>query len=66
MNVYEKHPNYVNSGATGYPNDVAVLGFTARTYNTNFRNIAMALINDGNYAGVSCVITGWGRTSASK
>jgi elastase-2 len=55
----------VNSGAQGYPNDVSVIGFSAVTYNTNFRNIAMSQSSDGNYAGASCVITGWGRTSAT-
>lgn len=64
-NLFTRHPSFVNSGAQGYPNDVAVLGFSSVTYNTNFRNIALATSSDGNYAGVSCVITGWGRTSAT-
>jgi len=64
-NLFSRHPNFSNTGFNGYPNDIAVLGFTARTYNTNFRNIAMATSTASNFAGVACVITGWGRTSAT-
>jgi hypothetical protein len=63
---YFKHPSYSNSGATGYPNDIAVLVFSAVTYNSNLNAIALATSSDGNYAGATCTITGWGRTCGSK
>jgi hypothetical protein len=59
-----RHPNYSGIGATGYPNDVGVLFFSAVSTNTNVRVITMATSADGNFAGTSCVISGWGRTSA--
>jgi len=64
-NLFTRHPNFVNNGNQGYPNDVAVLGFASQAYNANFNRIVMAQSSDGNYAGVACVITGWGRTSAT-
>lgn len=57
-----RHPNY--STANGYPNDIAVLGFAAISTNSNIGFIALATSSDGNYAGASCVITGWGLTQA--
>jgi trypsin len=60
-----KHPNYSENGATGYPNDVAVLRFTARSTNANFNTIAMSQSSDGNYGGSAAVFTGWGRTCGS-
>jgi elastase-2 len=59
------HPNFVNNGNQGYPNDVGVLAFAAVTTNANLRTIALATSSDGTYAGVSCVITGWGKTSST-
>jgi hypothetical protein len=61
---YKQHPNYSGIGATGYPNDVGVLFFSAVSTNTNVRVITMATSADGNFAGTSCVISGWGRTAA--
>jgi secreted trypsin-like serine protease len=55
----------VNNGNQGYPNDVATLHFSAVTTNNNLRTIAMAAASAGDYSGQSCVITGWGRTSAT-
>jgi elastase-2 len=62
--AFTTHPSFVNSGTQGYPNDVSVLEFAALATNTNLRAIALATTADGTYAGVSCVITGWGKTSA--
>jgi secreted trypsin-like serine protease len=58
---FVRHPNYSANG--GYPNDVAVLGFANIPTNGNTGYIAMATTGDSNFAGSSCVITGWGRTN---
>jgi len=60
-NLSTRHPNY-NGNANGYPNDVAVLGFSSIATNANIGYIALA--TSGDFAGSSCVITGWGLTSA--
>lgn len=62
-NLATRHPNYSDT-ANGYPNDIAVLGFTTIATNANVGFITMATTADGNYAGTSCVITGWGLTSS--
>ena len=59
------HPNYVEDGNYGYPNDVSVLTFGSIPFNSNVQTIPMATPSDGSYAGVNCVISGWGKTSAS-
>jgi secreted trypsin-like serine protease len=59
-----RHPSY-DENANGYPNDVSVLTFSAVTTNSNLQPISMATSSSGNFAGVSCVITGWGKTSSS-
>lgn len=58
-----QHPNYSET-ANGYPNDIAVLGFSSIATNANVGFISLATTADGNYAGASCVITGWGLTAA--
>jgi secreted trypsin-like serine protease len=57
------HPGYDENG-NGYPNDVAVLGFAAVSTNANLQTIALSTPSDGSYAGASCSITGWGKTSS--
>jgi secreted trypsin-like serine protease len=64
LNMISIHPNYDGNG-NGFPNDVAVLGFAAVVTNANFQTIALASPSDGSFAGASCVITGWGKTSSS-
>jgi elastase-2 len=63
LNFLNRHPAYDGNGA-GYPNDVAVIGFAAVATNTNLQAIALATPSDGNFAGDSCVITGWGQTGS--
>jgi secreted trypsin-like serine protease len=60
-----RHPNFSNTGINGYPNDVGVIFFSAVTTNANVRTIVMATSADGTFAGTSCVITGWGKTSGT-
>jgi secreted trypsin-like serine protease len=59
-----RHPNY-NENASGYPYDISVLTFSAVTTNSNLRAISMATSASGDFSGVSCVITGWGKTSST-
>jgi len=56
-----RHPNYSSAG--GYPNDVATMRFANIPTNANTGFIALATSNDSNFAGVTCQITGWGRTN---
>jgi len=62
---YKMHEQY-NTGTPTYANDIAIL-----TLSTNINqggNIAYARLppnNNDAYAGMTCVITGWGRTSSS-
>jgi hypothetical protein len=58
-----QHPSYSGT-ANGYPNDIAVLGFSSISTNSNVGFIALATSSDGNYAGSSCVISGWGLTAS--
>jgi len=62
LTAFTRHPNYSASG--GYPNDIAVIRWSATIpTNANTNPIAMATTGDTNFAGVSCTITGWGRTN---
>jgi secreted trypsin-like serine protease len=56
-----RHPGY-DGNAAGYPNDVAVIGFVAVSYNSNVAAIALATSSAGSFAGQTCTITGWGQT----
>jgi pancreatic elastase II len=60
-NLATRHPSY-NENANGYPNDIAVLGFPSISTNANVGYISLA--SSGDFAGASCVITGWGLMSA--
>jgi secreted trypsin-like serine protease len=61
--MFTRHPDYIDSSALGWPNDIAVLGFAAVSFNGNLQAITLSTPSDGNYAGDQCTITGWGRTS---
>jgi len=62
LTAFTRHPNYSAGG--GYPNDIATQRWSANIpTNANTNYIAMATANDVNFAGVACVITGWGRTN---
>jgi len=58
---FVRHASYSSSG--GYPNDIATLRFSNIATNGNTGYIGMATSSDSNFAGSSCVITGWGRTN---
>lgn len=61
LTSFFRHTGYSSGG--GYPNDIAVLRFSNIPTNANTGYIALATANDVNFAGSSCVITGWGRTN---
>jgi secreted trypsin-like serine protease len=62
---FNRHGSFVNNGNQGFPNDVATLYFAAIASSSNIDPIGMASSSSGSYAGQSCVITGWGRTSST-
>jgi secreted trypsin-like serine protease len=61
LTSFVRHPSYSSGG--GYPNDIATLRFANIPTNANTGYIGMPASNGPNYAGSSCVITGWGRTN---
>ncbi|XP_041366835.1 fibrinolytic enzyme, isozyme C-like [Gigantopelta aegis] len=60
------HPNYNNGDYTFY-NDVATATLSASVdlNNPNIQVADLAKPADGDFAGVECTLTGWGRTSSS-
>jgi len=63
---YKMHEQY-NNGQASYANDIAILTL-ATLINTVAGRIAYATLppnNNNNFAGTTCVISGWGRTSSS-
>jgi secreted trypsin-like serine protease len=61
LTSFVRHPSYSAGG--GYPNDIATLRFANIPTNGNTGYIGMPATGGPNYAGSSCVITGWGRTN---
>jgi secreted trypsin-like serine protease len=64
LTSFVRHGSFVNNGNQGYPNDIAVLHFSNIPTNANTGYTAMAS-GSADYAGQSCIITGWGRTSST-
>jgi secreted trypsin-like serine protease len=62
--AFDRHPDFVNNGNQGFPNDVSVLSFNAISTNANLQPITVAPASAGDFAGDRCTITGWGKTSA--
>jgi len=65
LTSFVRHANYADNGNQGYPNDIATIRFSNVPANANTGYVTMAASNAGNYAGQNCIITGWGRTSAT-
>lgn len=63
--IVRPHPNWINDGSLGFPNDVGVMKFDqALDFSaSNVAPAAMVSSNVGSLAGQACTITGWGRTS---
>jgi len=60
--IAERNPDFVNSGAVGFPNDIAYIQWTTPVAEVvgKIEYIEMAAIADQN-DGRTCFITGWGR-----
>jgi len=61
-----QHPDFVNNPNVGYPHDVAVVSFNSIATNDNLDFIVLATPSDGTFEGLSCTITGWGKTASSR
>ena len=64
ISLLNQHPDFVNSGLTGYPNDCAVIGWEQdlpimQTPKIDYATMAMTT----DQVGSLCFITGWGRIS---
>jgi len=65
LSGYKMHEQY-NQGTGTYANDIAILTHaTLVTMNANVRAAELPPNNNNLFAGATCVITGWGRTSSS-
>jgi len=64
LNFIAINPFYAENPNVGYFNDVAVLGFETIQPNENLDTIILADPDSGDFAGDSCVATGWGSTVA--
>jgi len=60
-----RHPDFVNNPSAGYPNDIAVVSFYSIANNANIGYIELAQPHDGDYVGINCRVTGWGRQTSS-
>merc|ERR1712170_114815 len=61
-NLITRHPDYVQSGSRGFPNDVSVIRLTTTVAMNQFVAAAsLAPSNAGDFVGNECYITGWGR-----
>jgi len=62
---YTMHADY-DVGAASFANDIAILNFaSAITIGGNIEAALLPASNANDYAGLTCVISGWGRTSSS-
>jgi elastase-2 len=64
LNFISINPFYGANPNVGYFNDVAVIGFDTIQVNDNLNSIPLADPDSGDFAGASCVATGWGATEA--
>nr|AAR13225.1 lumbrokinase-4 precursor [Eisenia fetida] len=62
---YTMHEEYL-TGIYTYSNDISILNFaTPITIGGNIQPATLPADNSNNYLGLTCVISGWGRTSSS-
>lgn len=61
----DRHPDYVDNGNVGYPNDISLLTWLNPITPVVGKIQYVALATGTNQVGLSCFITGWGRTSAT-
>lgn len=63
LNLFMRHPNFINDANIGYRHDIAVIGFSSIAVNDNLDFIDLATVDDGTYEGENCDISGWGKTA---
>ncbi|CAD5126330.1 DgyrCDS14480 [Dimorphilus gyrociliatus] len=62
--IVTPHPDFVNDGSLGFPNDVGVMKFDeAINLSGNVAAATLVPSNVGTLAGQACTISGWGRTA---
>jgi len=65
LSAHKMHESY-NTGTPTYANDIAILTFaTNAVVGGNVQYATLPANNNKDYSTVTCVITGWGRTSSS-
>jgi secreted trypsin-like serine protease len=63
---YVMHERYNQDAGGSYSNDVAILHLaTAISVGGNIQLLSLPPNNNNNFAGTTCTVTGWGRTSSS-
>jgi len=63
--IFSQHENY-NQGTNTYANDIAILHFaSAINIGGNVQAALLPANNNNDYSGLTCVISGWGRTGKS-
>ena len=62
-----QHPDYINSGKLGFPNDLAIIELERDVdMNNSFVHpINLAASDNHSYVGETCYITGWGRMAGN-
>jgi secreted trypsin-like serine protease len=63
---YTTHENY-NDGTSSFANDIAILAFSGSiaANGDNIQFLSLPADNSNNFAGQTCVISGWGRTDST-
>jgi secreted trypsin-like serine protease len=56
-----RHPDFVNSGVVGYPNDISVLKFDTNLDEVEGKIKYAPITTNEDWVGSECYITGWGR-----
>jgi len=58
-----RHPDFVNSGVVGYPNDISVLVLATDVNEVAGKVQYAPITTNEDWVGAECYITGWGRIS---
>lgn len=60
-----RHPDFINSGDSGYPNDVSVLTWITPILPSSGKIQFVTMASTTDQVGLTCYITGWGRLTAT-
>jgi Trypsin len=61
--IFLQHPDFVNSGVVGYPNDISVLVLATDVNEVAGKVQYAPITTNEDWVGAECYITGWGRIS---